>query len=219
MRALPILLLLACAHAPQLVPAPGAPRDPNLPEAAAGAVAGVEVSVGGKRWSGQPADLESLVTPLYVRVRNGSSVPVRIRYRDFTLTSQSGLQTPAIPPFQIQRPGTDVVALAPAFTADRFLLYERYRMFYPAFPYWDGPWDFDPAFYDQYYATWKPALPTRDMLQQALPEGVLQPGGSAAGFLYFNHLQEKGPVVFTAEIVAADTREPLGTVRIPMVLQ
>jgi hypothetical protein len=52
-----------------------------------------------------------------------------------------------------------------------------------------------------------------------LPEGVLQPGGSAAGFLYFNHLQEKGPVVFTAEIVAADTREPLGTVRIPMVLQ
>jgi hypothetical protein len=75
------------------------------------------------------------------------------------------------------------------------------------------------VFYDQYYATWKPALPTRDMLQQALPEGVLQPGGSAAGFLYFNHLQEKGPVVFTAEIVAADTRQPLGTVRIPMVLQ
>jgi len=220
MRALLLLLLLlACAHAPQLVPAPGAPRDPTFPEAAAAAVAGVEVSVGGKRWSGQPAELESLVTPLYVRVRNGSSVPVRIQFRDFTLISQSGLQTPAIPPFQIQRPGTDVVALAPAFTADRFLLYERYRMFYPAFSYWDGPWDFDPVFYDQYYATWKPALPTRDMLQQALPEGVLQPGGSAAGFLYFNHLQEKGPVTFTAEIVAADNREPLGRVRIPMVLQ
>ncbi len=142
MRALPILLLLACAHATQLVPAPSAPRDPTFPEAAAGAVAGVEVSVGGKRWSDQPADLESLVAPLYVRVRNGSSVPVRIRYRDFTLASQSGLQTPA--------------------TCS---------------------------------------------------------SGSAAGFLYFNHLREKGPVVFTAEIVVADTRQPLGTVRIPMVLQ
>jgi hypothetical protein len=57
------------------------------------------------------------------------------------------------------------------------------------------------------------------LLQQALPECVLQRGGSAAGFLYFNQLQEKGPVVFAAEIVAAGTREPLGAARIPMMLQ
>ncbi len=214
-----LLLLMACVHAPQLVPAPGAPRDPNSPDAAAAAVADVEVSVGGKRWSGQPADLDSLVTPLYVRVRNGASVPVRLRYGDFTVTAQSGLQTAAIPPFQIQRPGTEVVAFAPAFASDRFLLYERYRRFYPSLSYWDGPWDYDPWFYDHYYSTWQPSLPTKDMLQQALPEGVLQPGGSAGGFLYFHHLQEKGPVVFSAEIVAAGTREPLGAVRIPMVLQ
>jgi hypothetical protein len=175
--------------------------------------------VGGKRWSGQPPDLESLVTPLYVRVRNGSDVPVRIRYGDFTVAGQSGLQTSAIPPFQIQRPGTEVVAMAPAFASDRFFLYERYGRFYPGLPLWGGPWDFDPMFYDQYYATWKPSLPTRDMLQKALPEGVLQPGGSAAGFLYFHQLQDKGPVVFSAEIVSASTREPLGAVRIPMVLQ
>jgi hypothetical protein len=214
-----LLLLIACVHAPQLVPAPGAPRDPTSPDAAAATVAGVEVSAGGKRWSGEPPDLDSLVTPLYVRVRNGSAVPVRIRYGDFTVTARSGLQTSAIPPFQIQRPGTEVVTLAPAFTSDRFFLYERYRRFYPGYPLWEGPWDFDPAFYDQSYATWKPSLPTKDMLQQALPEGVLQPGGSAAGFLYFNQLQDKGPVVFAAEIVAAGTREPLGAARIPMVLQ
>jgi hypothetical protein len=212
-------MLIACAHAPRLVPAPGAPRDPNSPDAAADAVAGVEVSVGGKRWSGQPGDLESLVTPLYVRLRNGSPVAVRIRYGDFTVTGRSGLQTSAIPPFQIQRPGMEVVTVAPAFSADRFFLYERYRTFYPGFPIWDGPWDFDPWFYEQHYATWQPSLPTRDMLQQALPEGVLQPGGSAAGFLYFHQLQEKGPVVFSADIVAAGTREPLGAVRIPMELQ
>jgi hypothetical protein len=214
-----LLLLIACAHAPQLIPAPGAPRDPDSPDAAAAAVAGVEVSVGGKRWSGQPPDLDSLVTPLYVSVRNGGGVPVRIRYADFTVTARSGLQTAAIPPFQIQRPGSEVVALAPAFRSDRFLLYERYRRFYPGLSYWDGPWDYDPWFYDQYYSTWQPSLPTKDMLQQALPEGVLQPAGSAGGFLYFHQLQEKGPVVFSAEIVAAGTREPLGAVRIPMVLQ
>jgi hypothetical protein len=57
------------------------------------------------------------------------------------------------------------------------------------------------------------------MLKLALPEGVLQPGGSAAGFLYFHTPQQAGPAQFTMEIVQATTREPLGTIAIPMTLR
>jgi len=77
----------------------------------------------------------------------------------------------------------------------------------------------NPWFYDQYYGTWEPSLPTRDMLQQALPEGVLQPGGTAAGFLYFHRLRDNGPVTFSAELVNPNSRETIASVEIPMVLQ
>ena len=57
------------------------------------------------------------------------------------------------------------------------------------------------------------------MLQQALPEGVLQPGGTAAGFLYFHRLRDNGPVRFSAELVNPNSRETIASVEIPMVLQ
>lgn len=218
--ALPWLLLVSigCAHTPQLVPAPNAPRDPATPGAAKVQVAGVDVSVGGQSWSGSPWDLASFVTPLYVRVQNSSAVPVQIRYSQFWLSSR-GLQTPAIPPFHIQRPGSAAMAIAPAFSADGFYLYPPYSGFYPGMPLWAGPWDYDPFFYEEMYGTWTPSLPTRDMLQQALPEGVLQPGGSAAGFLYFNHLRQPGPTTFFAQLVQADTRALIGVARVPMELR
>lgn len=212
------LLLVGCSHVPQLVPAPGAPRDPSRPSAAMVQVAGVEISVGGQSWSGSPSDLPTIVTPLYVRIHSGSSVPIQLRYNQFWISSQ-GLQAPAIPPFQIQRPGTATIALAPAYPADQFFLYPPYAGFYPGMPLWAGPWDYDPLFYDEMYGTWRPSLPTRDMLQQALPEGVLQPGGHAAGFLYFHHLNEPGPTTFFAQLVQADTRQLIGVARVPMELR
>jgi hypothetical protein len=99
------------------------------------------------------------------------------------------------------------------------MLYRGYGPYYPGLPVWGGPWDYNPWFYDQFYGTWEPSLPSRDMLEQALPEGVIEPGGSAAGFLYFHRLKDTGPVTFAAEVVDANTREALGSVRIPLVLQ
>jgi hypothetical protein len=221
MRTAPVGLLvvaIGCTHAPQLVPAPNAARDPSIPGAATVQVAGVDVSVGGQSWSGSPSDLASLVTPLYVRLHNGSAVPIQLRYNLFWLSSH-GLQAPAIPPFQIQRPGTAAIAVAPGFAADSFFLYPPYAGFYPGQPLWAGPWDYDPFYYEEMYGSWHPPLPTRDMLQQALPEGVLQPGGSAAGFLYFHHLNQPGPTTFFAQLVHAETRALVGVARIPMELR
>jgi len=217
-RLLLLLLAAGCAHQARLVPAADASRLPD--GSAVASAAGVEVSVDSRTWSGSPRDLAAIVTPLFVSIRNDSPDPVRIRYRDLTLTGPSGLETAAIPPFQLQRPGSEgVAAVAPAYVPRRFLLYGRYRHFYPGLPVWGGPWDYDPLFYDRYYRTWEPSLPTPDMLQQALPEGVLQSGGEAAGFLYFHRLREAGPVTFSAEIVDAQSRALIGSVQIPMALQ
>jgi hypothetical protein len=212
-----LVFVLACAHQPQLVPAPGAPRAPDGSVAAS--AAGVEVRVDARRWSGSPSDLPNIVTPLWVSVTNESSSSVRIRYRDLKLVGPSGLETAAIPPLKLQRPGTESIVVAPGFASRGFFLYPPYRPFYPGFPVWGGPWDYDPWFYDHAYGTWQPSLPTPDMLRQALPEGALQPRGSAAGFLYFHHLRDKGPVTFEAELIDAESRALLGTVQIPLLLQ
>jgi len=215
-----LLLVAGCAHTPRLVPAPDTQRLAGDPEAAVASAAGVQVTVRSRAWKGVPRDLESIVTPLQVTVENGSPVAIRIRYRDFTLTGPDGLQSGAIPPLQIQRPGMQTVALAPTFAGHGFLLLRPYGPWYPAVPVWDGPFDWDPLFYDQFYATWEPPLPTPDMLNQALPEGVLQPGGHVSGFLYFHKLRaSEGRVIFAQDVIAAETRERLATIRIPLILQ
>ena len=89
MRPLPALLLSAavCAHTPHLVPAPDAQRAPGNPSAAFASAAfasaaGVQLTVDPQRWQGEPRNLESIVTPLHATIENGSTAPIRIRYRD-----------------------------------------------------------------------------------------------------------------------------------------
>jgi hypothetical protein len=50
---------------------------------------------------------------------------------------------------------------------------------------WRYPWVYDPLYYDTYYPRWEIDLPTSDMLERALPEGVIEPGGRVTGFVYF----------------------------------
>jgi hypothetical protein len=58
------------------------------------------------------------------------------------------------------------------------------------------------------------------MLSQALPEGVLQPGGRVAGFLYFHRIrQSDGRVTFAEDVIDANTRERIATLRIPLLVQ
>ncbi len=59
------------------------------------------------------------------------------------------------------------------------------------------------------------------MISMAMPEGVLEPGGSIAGFLYFEDVEDTDiqQVDFTVALVDADTEEGIGTARIPFVVQ
>lgn len=65
---------------------------------------------------------------------------------------------------------------------------------------WADGWGANP-----YHAPgrWRPDLPTERMIRRALPEGVLEPGGAVAGFLYFDEVDdETRRITFEADLVA-----------------
>ena len=60
---------------------------------------------------------------------------------------------------------------------------------YPGLTTFAGPLMCDPFFYASYYPRFvQLQLATGDMVQKALPEGALQPGGRMTGFLYFDNV-------------------------------
>jgi hypothetical protein len=59
-------------------------------------------------------------------------------------------------------------------------------------------------------------LPTKDMLEQALPEGTLENGGTVAGFIYFQSIgKREQQVTLQAQLVDARTGESFGRLSIP----
>ncbi|MGH7565021.1 MAG: hypothetical protein ACREK5_11470 [Gemmatimonadota bacterium] len=65
-------------------------------------------------------------------------------------------------------------------------------------------------------------LPTSDMVSGALPEAVVEPGDRVTGFVYFLDdddqvdLDHAGRVTFQAEVVNAETRQPIDTIGIAL---
>jgi len=56
------------------------------------------------------------------------------------------------------------------------------------------------------------------MIQRALPEGVIEPGGHAMGFIYFQQLdRDAGTLTLTFDVVDGRSGASPGTIRIPFV--
>jgi hypothetical protein len=214
------LSISACSQNETVLrPAPNAQIGPA--GRGAGAVAseaGVRVEVRTSAWTGDPPTLETEITPLHVTLTNNSDHPLLVRYQDFKLT-QGAVTYSAIAPYDIDEDVEEDV-----FFTD--YPYRGYRVaphlarYYPrqhvADPFW---WE-DP--YYHYWGAWPTyvsiPLPTRDMIEQALPEGVLGPGESISGFLYFAELDDDIPGVrFTLDLIDASRRGRFGRVAIPLV--
>ncbi len=233
-----LMLAVGCAPAVKLVPSPTAQAAPGQQNAAVAEVSGVRFNVSANAWRGQPADLPRILTPLHVTIENHSGQPVRVQYQEFALLGSSGFRYAAIPPLQVQGTqvgelsdpapvGTFVLARAeqpsprrwvvvrPGFAHRGFYVSPWQRYYYPQLGVWPGYFPWDPLYYDRYYSTWRESLPTRDMVEKALPEGVLESGGTVSGYLYFNDVDRERAVTFDAEVVNAETGASLGTVRIP----
>lgn len=225
-----IALLGACAHQNVLVPAPGSSLGPE--GGATGEVAKVRIDVKGDAWKDDPKNLGDFLTPVLVEIANGSNRPVQVRYSSFGLVGQSGFQYAALPPFQpmgtaygsLDAP-VDVAPAAarlapPAIHAahNRFFVAPYQAQYFGYFAPWPYAFPFDSYYWGQYYYTWVEPLPTPAMMNEALPEGVLQPGGAIGGYVYFQNVSPReGRVTFVANLVDAESQDELGQVRIPLV--
>src|SRR6202022_4040099 len=98
--------IAACAHEPVLRPAPGTPVEPGNQNVALTEVAGVGISVAGDAWKGDPPNLGEMFTPVQVTIVNNSGKTLRVSYRDFSLTGNSGFTYAAIPPLKAKGQAT-----------------------------------------------------------------------------------------------------------------
>ncbi len=198
-------------------------------ERAMTSVAGVDITVAADAWTGLPPDIGH-IEPLLVTIANNGTVPIRIRYDQFAAVGPTGDRMRALPPFEIRGhewvdpyfipggyPSAGYALGGYPFAADRFWVAPYLGGFYPGFRPFGGPFFYDPWFYSAYYPAWKVGLPTQDMMVQALPEGVVEPGGKIAGFLYIEHKPKHGKhSTFVYDVVNAETQELIGKVKEPI---
>ena len=191
-----VLVALAaagCTTTPTL--APGA--ETKLADGGPGAVAssaGVRVVATVDEWRWNPTDLDQFVTPLLLEVENNTDRPVRIRLKDIRLVGERGVRLAALPPYSVRGEATRTVE-SHEYAVESFTVAPHLHGYYPG--YRRSRHYFYPEQYYYYrayhpvYRTYSIPLPTQAMLDRALPEGVIQAGGKATGFVYFQRLDRK----------------------------
>ena len=214
-----ILALLLCIAAltgcaARLAPAP---ETVVAPGPGAGAVAregGIQMSARVHAWRNLPSSLELIVTPVFVTVENNGTVPLRVRRDDFALVAADGTRRVARGPYEIEGFASEHPPAGLAYPRVAFGIGHGW--------YRGGRFGWDPFLDDDYYypSLVHVPLPTRDMVQMALTERVLEPGARTEGFLYFERVDRKAKRVdFTARLVNATSGEQFGTITIPFVVE
>lgn len=172
-----------CAHIAKLTPAPGV-ETLNQPYTAKVSHAEIEMKVETDAWQDFPRNLNKELIPVRIRLENHSTHPLRIQYGLFSL-EYADQHFAALPLFSIQRTITvKNPNYLPRFIGSEFYVARYAAPYYDrAYPVVDFP--YDAYYYDRYYPYWEVQLPTKDMIEHAIPEGVLYPKGFVQGFLYF----------------------------------
>ena len=167
-------------------------------------------------------DLETKATPIQLELTNNSDRSIVVRYDHITLTDAAGHRIDAIPPYNVQ--GTVSVPVTVQqpyyFTGNYSYAPYRYR-FSPTYARYGyaGGFAYDPQFYQPYVTVYTDvALPTPEMLQRALNEGPIEPGGAAGGFVYFKKIR-RGEQILTlhVDIIDQASGNVVGTAKIPFV--
>jgi hypothetical protein len=215
-----LLWAAGCASQPKLRPAPQANLVEGTNKAVVETAEGVRLEARVDAWRWTPSDLDRQLTPLLVRIDNDSGQPLRVRFEEFKLVTPGGMSYAALPPFNIKGEVTEQVG-SYAYSAPGFYVAPHLRGYYSGFGVYGGyPFGHYPYYYTSYHPVYaRYELPTRDMLIRALPEGVLEPGGSITGFIYFADLETINPtpnrVQLRYVLVNAETRERFGVIDVP----
>lgn len=216
-----LLALVAPGCATTLIPAPEAHRVPGVGHAADARLAGVHIVASAGTWSGFPSDLEDLVTPMLVTITNDGPRPLEIRYEHFALQTPGGVIFAALPPFQVTGFTLEPLGDFGPTVGFGFSVAPYLSPWYPGWSVYGGPFPFNSGYYGGYYGVYSSygqvRLPTGDMLQRALPEGVLAPGGRITGFVYFERVLDVVHVALVAHLVEVGGRD-LGVIEIPFIV-
>lgn len=212
-----VWLTVGCGHG-RMVPAPGARVIPDAPSFAVVERDGVRLAASGDDWAVPPKDLESVLTPVRVRIVNHSGHSLRVLWGRFTLAGAHGREYRPLPPIPLlhEHPRDRVGTVRPYYAPASFFVRPVYRDVYPSIPPWPTRLATDDQFYQHQYALWDGDLPTREMQSRALPEGVLADGGQISGFLYFeNAAHREGKLSLQADLRDGDTDAEIASIAIP----
>jgi hypothetical protein len=173
----------ACTTQPELLPAAGHTSAMGRRSLAVESRSGVTVTADGSVWDSSPKNLATELTPVWVTLHNETGRSLRVQYDEFTLRGASGAIYVALAPYV---PGAStsraVFEVQDGGDFDKFQVAPYLAPSYPWLPVWNGPLSYGPSIHS---VAWRAGLPTASMLERALPEGVLENGGSVSGFLYF----------------------------------
>jgi hypothetical protein len=159
------------------------------PAVAAREVAGIRVAVVNATWDRYPVAASGVVTPLQITLRNESGKPILV-------------------PLEPPRPGAQV--FAPVFSSRGFGVSPEFALYFPTYPTAYDPVPADRDYHRASYAAWPADLPTQDMREHALPEGVLENHGTVTGYLYFKDVTSRERrVSFQAHVLGSPRGEPL----------
>lgn len=215
------LFLAACSRTvANLSPAPGVAVVPGPGAGASTTVDSVQVIARAQAWKGNPSDLSTKVTPLLLELQNNGNRDVLLRYNQISLTDADGHRFNVMPPYDINATLTQAYTIENPFYGFRGYEVAPYlARWYPRMLRYRGAFAYDPAYYSPYITRYEQVqLPTADMIQRALPEGVLSPKGHAEGFVYFEALHRDARTLTLAmNLVDANSGSVIGTAEIPFV--
>ena len=210
----------ACARSyAELTPAVGTTPAPGPGEGASAIAAGVQVVAHTQAWHFDPPNLVSKATPILLEVTNNSDRTILLHYDQIALTDAGGNKIDVIPPYNIEGTVSVPVTVQQPYYFGRYTYAPYAYRFSPTYVRYNGGFAYDPQYYQPYVTIYTDiALPTPEMLQRALPEGAIQPGGTAGGFVYFKRFR-RGEQVLTLRVNIVDetSGEIVGTAKIPFV--
>ncbi len=179
----------ACATEPELLPASGHKSALGRSSLAVESRSGVTVTADGSVWDSSPKNVATELTPVWVTLHNETGRSLRVQYDEFTLKGASGAVYVALAPYVLPASGSKpVFVVKDGGDFDKFQVAAYLAPVYPWLPVWTGPLAHGPSIYS---VASRAGLPTDSMLERALPEGVLENGGSVSGFLYFQKVDAR----------------------------
>lgn len=231
MKRLPLLilmLLIVCQCAERrLIPGAQAIKVRELKDAALQSSSGVKILVETNAWTGFSQILDK-ITPLRVTIINNSGSQLRIQYNHFSIKEIRGVRLyAALPPYEFICNGEETKIVLPyPFPIESQIEYDKFSVapycarMYEEIPEYKNFIGIDSVYYEKYYTVWaKIQLPIIEMLQNVLPEGVLENGGHVGGFVYFEKLDRRErALLFTVDLIEEVGGKSLGTLKIPFEL-